>query len=137
MKGENVMSVFDNSKFEKHSAEAQEKWGTTEAYREHTEKTKNYSEQKWNDLTEDMDGIMAEFALCMASFESPGCARAQTLVRELQNYITENYYRCTNEILTGLGRMYVSDERFRNNIDRHSVGTAEFISRAIEIYIRN
>lgn len=52
----------------------------------------------------------------------------------LQNHITENYYTCNREILSGLGQMYVADERFKNNIDKHAEGTAEFISEAIAIY---
>ena len=59
---------------------------------------------------------------------------AQTLVRELQNYITENYYTCTGEILAGLGQKYVADERFKNNIDKHAIGTATFVSAAIATY---
>lgn len=60
--------------------------------------------------------------------------KAQALVNELQSYITENYYTCTKRILAGLGQMYVSDERFKNNIDKHIQGTAEFVRDAIEIY---
>ena len=61
------MSAFNNSEFKNYKAEAQEKWGKTEAYKEHEKKTKNYSEQKWNDLAEGMDNIMAEFAVCMTN----------------------------------------------------------------------
>ena len=134
VKGENVMKAFDNSEFEKHKAEAREKWGKTDAYKEHAERTKNYSKQKWNDLAEGMDHIMAEFALCMRKGESPDSTEAQSLVKMLQNHITENYYVCTNEILAGLGQMYVADERFRNNIDKHADGTAAFICDAIAVY---
>ena len=134
VKGENVMTAFDNSEFEKYKAETQEKWGKTDAYKEHAERTKNYSKQKWNDLAEGMDHIMAEFALCMRKDESPDSAEAQNLVKILQNHITENYYLCTNEILAGLGQMYVVDERFKNNIDKHTDGTAAFISEAIKVY---
>lgn len=49
---------------------------------------------------------------------------------------SENYYLCTNQILAGLGQMYVADERFKSNIDKHADGTAEFICEAIEIYCR-
>ena len=136
MKGANVMSAFDNSEFEKHKVEAQEKWGTTDAYKEHEEKTKNYSNQKWNDLAAGMDRIMAEFALCVINGKTPNCNEAQNLVKMLQNYITENYYLCTNEILAGLGQMYVADERFKNNIDKHASGTATFICEAIEVYCK-
>ncbi len=136
MKGANVMSAFDNSEFEKHKVEAQEKWGKTEAFKEHAEKTKDYSKDKWNDLTEGMTHIMAEFAACMKKGETPDSAEAQSLVKMLQNHITENYYHCTNEILTGLGQMYVFDERFKNNIDKHATGTAAFICEAIQVCCR-
>ncbi len=134
VKGENVMTAFDNSEFEKYRVEVQEKWGKTDAYKEHAERTKNYSKQKWNDLAEGMDHIMAEFAVCMKNGETPDSAGAQNLVKTLQNHITENYYLCTNEILAGLGQMYVADERFKSNIDKHADGTAAFICEAIEVY---
>ena len=136
MKGENIMRAFDNSEFEKYKAEAKEKWGNTNAYKEHAEKTKNYSKDKWNNLAKDMDDIFAEFALCMKNGEEPNSNETQKLVKALQNHISENYYLCTNEILSGLGQMYVADERFKNNIDKHADGTAEFASEAIEVYCR-
>lgn len=122
------------SEFEKYNAEVQQKWGETDAYKEHTKKTKDYSSDKWNNLADEMNEIFARFADCMKSGENPGCAQVQELVKALQNHITDNYYSCEVHILAGLGRMYVADERFRNNIDKHAEGTAEFISRAIEIY---
>ena len=134
VKGENVMTAFDNSEFEKYKAEAREKWGKTDAYKEHTERTKSYSKQKWNDLAEGMDHIMTEFALCMRKDERPDSTEAQSLVKMLQNHITEHYYLCTNEILASLGQMYVADERFTNNIDKHADGTATFIYEAIAAY---
>ena len=136
MKGENVMSAFDNTEFEKHKVEAQEKWGKTDAYKQHAERTRHYSKQKWNDLTEEMDHIMSEFASCMRKVKRPDSTEAQSLVKMLQNHITKNYYLCTNEILTGLGQMYLADERFKNNIDKHAAGTAAFICEAIEVYCR-
>ena len=136
VKGEDVMKAFDNSEFEKHKAEAKEKWGKTDAYKEHAERTKNYSKQKWNDLAERMDHIMAEFAVCMRKDKTPDSAEVQNLVKMLQDHISENYYLCTNQILAGLGQMYVADERFKSNIDKHTDGTAAFICEAIEIYCR-
>ena len=136
VKGENVMNAFDNSEFEKYKDEAREKWGKTDAYKQHQEKTKGYSKQKWNDLANGMDQIMAEFALCMKNGETADSAEAQHLVKMLQNHITQNYYHCTDPILAGLGQMYVADARFQENIDKHGDGTAEFIRDAIERYCR-
>ena len=134
MKGENVMKAFDSSEFDKHKAEVQTRWGQTPAYQEHTERTGNYSGQKWNALAGEMGRIMAEFAVCMKQGGSPDSAEAQILVKKLQDHITGNYYHCTNQILAGLGQMYVADDRFRNNIDSHGEGTAAFICEAIGVY---
>lgn len=134
MKGENVMKAFDNTEFETYKAEAQQRWGNTDAYREHAEKTKGYSKDKFSALAADMDLIFGEFALCMKNGAAPEDREAQELVKKLQDHITDNYYTCTNPILSGLGQMYVADERFQNNIDRHGDGTAEFVSQAIDRY---
>ena len=135
-KGENIMKVFDNSKFERYKAEAQERWGNTDAYKEHTQKTKDYGKDKWNNLVIDMDIIFNEFALCMKNCNTPYTKETQKLVKKLQNHITENYYTCTNEILFGLGQMYVADERFKNNIDKRAEGTAAYVSEAIAYYCK-
>ena len=136
-KGVNVLKAFDNKDFQRYKAEAQEKWGKTDAYKEHTEKTKDYSGSKWNSLAADMDAILDEFTLCIKNSAQPQDAESQALVKKLQNHITENYYTCTDEILAGLGQMYVCDERFKNNIDKHGDGTAVFISEAIGFYCQN
>ena len=126
------MQAFDNREAEAYRVEAKEKWGNTDAYRDHTRKTADYSEEKWNDLAQGMEQILAAFAACRE--EAPEQTEAQKLVGQLQDYITANYYHCTKEILAGLGQMYVADERFRKNIDKHGDGTAAFISRAIAAY---
>ena len=135
-KGESIMHAFDNQTFESYKAEAKERWGNTNAYKEHAEKTKNYSNNQWSNLAADMDLIFAEFAGCMKEQFAPHSAEAQALVQRLQNHITQNYYLCTNEILAGLGMMYTADERFTNNIDKHAAGTAAFASEAISIYCK-
>ena len=130
------MKAFDGKEFEQHKSEVRERWGKTDAYKEHAERTRTYSKQKWNDLAEGMDSIMGEFGASMRNGEAPAASEVQSLVKKLQDHITDNYYHCTKEILAGLGRMYVADERFRSAIDNHGQGTAEFISEAIQIYCK-
>lgn len=130
------MKALRNSEFVKYKDEAKEKWGHTQAYKQHEEKTKHYTGQKWDDMAEGMDRIMAAFAACMHAGNAPDSIEAQDLVKALQNHIAENYYHCTNEILVGLGQMYVADERFRKNIDRHGDGTAAYICEAIQVHLR-
>ena len=120
-----------------YSAEARERWGDTSAYREHEQKTKNYTKEKWAEANDGLMAIFAEFAACKGSGALADSAEAQELVAKLQAHITANYYTCTDEILAWLGKMYVADERFKKNIDKYGEGTAEFASEGIRIYVEN
>ena len=117
-----------------YKTEARERWSNTDAYREHEQKTKNYTKEKWVEAKGGLMAIFAEFAACKERGISADSAEAQALVAKLQAHITANYYTCTDEILAGLGKMYVADERFKKNIDRHGEGTADFASSAIAVF---
>ena len=118
-----------------YEAEARERYGNTAAYREHEQKTKNYTKEKCAEANDGLMAIFAEFAACKESGASADSGEAQALVAKLQAHITENYYTCTDEILAGLGKMYVADERFKKNIDKYGEGTAEFAAEGIRIYV--
>ena len=116
--------------------EARERYGKTVAYREYEQKTKNYKKEKWAEANDGLMAIFAEFAFCKQSGAEADSNEAQALVAKLQAHITENYYTCTDEILAGLGKMYVADERFKKNIDKCGEGTAEFANRAIGAFCK-
>lgn len=116
--------------------EAKEKWGHTQAYEESEDKTSGYSQEKWNEVNSVLDSIMAEFVRCKNNGGVPGSCEAQVLVQRWQAFLTENYYDCTKEILSALGKMYAADQRFKENIDRYGAGTAAFISEAIRVYCK-
>ena len=120
-----------------YKTETRFRWGDTAAYREHEQKTKNYTKEKWAEANDGMMAIFAEFATCKESGASANSAEAQALVAKLQAHITANYYTCTDEILAGLGKMYVADERFKKNIDKCGEGTAGFAAEGIRIYVEN
>ena len=119
---------------ETYKKEVCSRWGATDIYREHEHKTKNYTKEKWAEANDGLMAIFAEFA----NYRNDGLAvnslEVQSVVVKLQEYITQNYYTCTNDILAGLGQMYIADERFEKNIDKHGEGTAEFASEAIAVY---
>ena len=114
--------------------QVQERWGDTPAYQEYKEKSKGRSAADNNKTQRDMMLIFSEFA-ALDCF--PADDDAQKLVAKLQQFITDNYYTCTNEILAGLGKMYAAEGEFKTNIDNFAgEGTADFVSQAIEIYTK-
>lgn len=108
--------------------EVKNRFGETDAYKEYQQKT------PIPNATDGLIAIMAKFSDCVQNGNTYESDNAQSLVKELQAYITANYYTCTDEILAGLGQMYVCDQRFKDNIDNNGIGTAEFINRAIKVY---
>ena len=118
-----------------YETEARSRWGNTAAHREHEQKTRNYTKEKWAEANDGLLAIFAELAACKNSDASADSVEAQALVAKLQAHITDNYYTCTDEILAGLGKMYVADERFKKNIDKYGEGTAEFAAAGIRIYV--
>ena len=141
IKGDVEMSFkeFDMTEIEsakkKYAKEVKERFGNTEAYAESEEKAKNYGKEQWQEIDAESKKLLKAFADNMD--KTPDSEEVQKLVKEWQDFITQRFYKCTNEILQGLGMMYVEDERFKKNIDSNGEGTAEFISKAIEIYCLN
>ncbi len=119
-----------------YAEEAKQRWGSTDAYKESVQRTASYSKSDWDNASSALDEVLSGFAELNRNGIEPNAETARLQVEKLQQCITDNYYTCTKEILAGLGQMYVADERFRNNIDKHGEGTAEYISVCIEKYCR-
>ena len=138
IEGDNNMSFkeFDMNEIEenkkKYAKEVKERWGTSKAYEESEKKTSSYNKEKWGDINQETSEIFKGFAELRNS--DPGSEEVQELVRRWQKYITDNFYTCTNEILSGLGLMYVEDERFKENLDKNGEGTAKLMAEAIKSY---
>lgn len=124
-------SAFDKTRIESYANEAKQKWGHSDAYKEY--------EYKHSHLTGNAGEFMQIFAeIGKLKHLAPNAKEVQSLIRKLQNFITGNYYTCTDEILKGLSQMYISDERFKNNIDKAGgIGTAEFTAKAIQQFAQN
>ena len=128
-------TAFDKSKLDEYAKRAREEWGNTEAYKEYTEKSKDTTPEKNKQLMEEFMVLFVEFGTMRN--ESPESEKVQAHVKKLQDFITEHFYNCTNEILAGLGKMYAGGGEFTENIDNAGgKGTAEFTAKAIEFYVK-
>ena len=125
-------SAFDTEKIDRYAREAKEKWGQTQAYKEYEAKTAGKDMQDTGDALMD---IFREFG--EIRHLSPASKEAQALVAKLQAFITEHYYTCTRQILSGLGQMYAAPGEMNENIDKAGgEGTGAFAKGAIEIYCK-
>lgn len=130
-------TVFDTKKLDEYAEEAKKNWGKTDAYKEYEEKTKGMSKSQQNQMGANLMELFVEFGDRVKSGADPADEAVQAQVKKLQDYITDNFYTCTNEILSGLGKMYACGGDFTANIDKAGgEGTAVFVNQAIEVYCK-
>ena len=130
-----TFDAFDTKKIDEYAAQAKASWGTTPAYKEFEEKSKGRTKEEDKKIYQGMIDLFAQFGQIRDT--DPASGEAQALVKKLQDHITEHMYTCTKEILSGLGKMYAAGGEFTQNIDSYGgEGTAEFASRAIEIFCK-
>ena len=126
-------TVFNTKKMDEYAKRAKESWGQTPEYREFEEKSKDRTKEDERKLWAGLMEIFTEFGSMKGS--SPSGSAAQRLVKKLQDYITEHFYTCSDEILTALGSMYDGGGEMTENIDHAGgEGTAEFAAQAIKVY---
>lgn len=127
-------NVFDTSKIDAYTRQAKKQWGQTNAYKEYEERSSNQTPDTQKIAWQNLMLIFVEFGKLRQN--DPGDEKVQLQVKKLQDYITEHFYHCTNEILQGLGQMYASGGEFTENIDKAAgSGTAFFVAEAIEGYL--
>ena len=125
--------VFDTRKMDEYSKRAKEQWGQTSEFKEFEEKTKNWTKDDEATAANEFMQLFVEFGQMKEM--NTADEQVQLQVRKLQDYITNHFYTCSDEILCGLGRMYAGGGEFTENIDNvGGTGTAEFASKAIDIF---
>lgn len=127
--------AFDTRKIDEYAEQAKASWGKTDAYKEYEQKSAGRTKEQQQTINVQMMEIFTEFG--KIKNEKPDSKAAVNLAKKLQDFITEHFYTCTDEILLGLGAMYASGGDFTTNIDKvGGEGTAEFAEKAIQAYCR-
>ena len=111
--------------------EAKERWGNTEAYKQLTERTKNWTKEDYEQIKDDQEKLLKKIVENMSKgFKDP---EIQSLIGEWRKGI-EKFYDTTPQICRGLATMYVEDERFASFYRKHHEDLPEFIRDAINYY---
>jgi DNA-binding transcriptional MerR regulator len=128
---EERFEVFGDKDPEQYAEEAEQRWGGTAAYAESQRRAAGYSKDDWKRMQDEVADWGARYDALMTDGELPSGERAMDMAEEHRQHITKWFYECTYEIHTGLGEMYVSDERFRAFYDATREGLAAHLRDAI------
>ena len=115
-----------------YAAEARERWGHTDAYKESARRTKGYSEEDWARIKSEMEAIEARFADLMVAGSPADGDEAMAAAEEARLHIDRNFYPCSHEMHAALGEMYTADARFSAHYEDRAAGLAGYVSAAIK-----
>jgi MerR family transcriptional regulator, thiopeptide resistance regulator len=128
---EEKFEVFGDFDPDQYAEETERRWGDTDAYRESQRRTSSYTKEDWLRIKEEGEEWARAFVALMESGEGPESVAAMDLAEEHRQQICRNFYECPYEIHTGLGEMYVADERFTAYYEAIKPGMAEYLRDAI------
>ncbi|KIZ19727.1 MerR family transcriptional regulator [Streptomyces natalensis] len=121
-----VFGDFDPDVYEE---EVRERWGHTDAYKASQRAAASYTKEDWQRLKEGFDAIHQKMADLLAQGVAADSEAAMDVAEEHRRFISGGYYDCSYEMHTGLGEMYVADERF--------TATYEAIRPGLAVYMRD
>jgi DNA-binding transcriptional MerR regulator len=131
MQPDDVKKMFDGFDHSQYEAEAEQRWGNTDAFKESARRTKKYGPAEWQQIKDDWAKLYGDLAALMHGNVAVTDARVQALVEAHRQHIDRWFYPCSKEMHKNLGAMYVADPRFAENIDKAGAGLAQYLSDAI------
>lgn len=123
-----VFGDFDPKAYE---AEAEERWGTTDAYRESARLTRGYSKADWTRFQAESQLIGSHTAALMDEGVPADDPRAMDLAEQARLQIDTWFYPCPHEMHVNLAEMYVADPRFTTTYEKIRKGMAKYWHDAI------
>jgi len=115
----------DNWLGEEYAAEAEQRWGTTDAWKQSQSRTATLSEDDWQHVKAETDALEAAFAQAMVAGAPVDSARAGELAERHRASIAR-FYDCSHSTHRNLAEMYVADERYRQHYEDAAPGLAQY-----------
>ncbi|WP_432986605.1 TipAS antibiotic-recognition domain-containing protein [Dactylosporangium sp. CA-233914] len=128
---EEKRELFGDFDPDQYAGEAEQRWGSTEAYKQTQRRTAKYTKADWERIKGEAAQNQAGFADAFDQGIPAGDARAMDLAEAHRQHISRWFYDCPFEAHRGLGDMYVADPRFTANYDTEHPGLAQYVRDAI------
>ncbi len=140
MENKELFKGFDYEKMleeqKQYEPEVIERWGDTDAYKISAKRTKSYTKQDWERISAESEAAMQALVACYKDGVATDDPKMMEVCNIQRGLITKNFYPCSVEIYSGLGQMYIADERFTATYEKYAQGLAEYYSKAIEHYCK-
>ncbi|MEV6967710.1 MerR family transcriptional regulator [Hamadaea sp. NPDC051192] len=128
---EEKFEVFGDFDPDQYAAEAEQRWGGTDAYAESARRTQRYTKEDWLRIQQETADLLERWIAAYDAGVPADSEAGMALAEEHRQQLSKFFYDCTFEIHTGLAEMYLADERFTRNYDQHRPGLAQYVHDTI------
>ncbi|MFE1771755.1 MerR family transcriptional regulator [Streptomyces sp. NPDC059008] len=128
---EEKFEAFGDFDPDQYAAEAEERWGHTDAYKESQRRAATYTKDDWKRLRAQFDAIHRKMADLLGQGVPAGSEAAMDVAEEHRRFMDGASYTCSHEFHACLGEMYVADERFTATFEAIRPGLAVYLRDAI------
>jgi MerR family transcriptional regulator, thiopeptide resistance regulator len=121
------VEIFGTTAFgEEYAAEAQERWGDTDAWTQSQQRISRLRKDDWVAIKAEGDALLSDLAQAKREGVEPGSDEGNALAARHRASI-ERFYDCDEERHRDLVQMYLTDERFTRYYDDVEPGLAQFL----------
>jgi MerR family transcriptional regulator, thiopeptide resistance regulator len=113
------------------AAEAQQRWGDTDAWRESQRRAAMYTKDDWAEMKAQSNATLRAYADAFSSGIPAASEHAMALAEDNRRFISRWFYECSHLMQRNLAEMYIADERFRATYDGVTPGLAQYVHDAI------
>jgi DNA-binding transcriptional MerR regulator len=131
-----LKQLFDGFDPAAHEAEAKERWGDTDAYRESAKRAKRYGKDDWTRIKDEQTAIYTDAAAAMGAGHAPESAAAMDVAERHRQAIERWFYPCSTVMHANLADLWEADARFAESIDAHGAGLTPFLAAAVRANAR-
>ena len=129
---EEQFEIFgENWHGDEYAAEAEERWGDTDAWKQSQARTSQYTKDQWVQIKAEGDDLSRRFVEALVAGEPADGPVAMDLAEEARAQITKWFYDCSAEMHRNVAEMYIADERFRDTYEGQHEGLAQYVRDAV------
>jgi DNA-binding transcriptional MerR regulator len=129
---EERFEVFGDFDPDQHTAEVEERWGDTDAYRESSRRTRGYTKADWQRIKAEGQAAVEQLSAAMRAGKPADSAQAMEGAEMHRLQIDRNFYPCSHQMQVGLAEMYLADPRFTATYESIAPGLAQYVHDAIK-----
>ncbi len=128
---EEQRELFGDGFSDEYAAEAQDRWGDTEAWRQSQQRTSRYTKADWEEIKAEAEEVNAAFVAALEAGEPATSEAAMDAAERARLHIHERFYSLSADFHRNLGDLYVSDPRFTKTYEDIRPGLAQYVRDAI------